>query len=44
MENQEEKLSPLDRFWKLLKPDKKEIKNVYTYGQKRFELAVAPII
>lgn len=32
MENQEEKLSPLDRFWKLLKPDKKEIKNVYTYA------------
>ena len=26
------KLSPLDRFWKMLKPDQKEIKNVYTYA------------
>ena len=26
------KLSPLDRFWKMLKPDHKEIKNVYTYA------------
>jgi ABC-type bacteriocin/lantibiotic exporter with double-glycine peptidase domain len=25
-------LSPLDRFWRLLKPDSKEIKNVYTYA------------
>ena len=26
------KLSPLSRFWRLLKPDAKEIKNVYTYS------------
>ena len=32
MENQEDKLSPVSRFWRLLKPDKKEIKNVYTYA------------
>lgn len=28
----EKQLSPLDRFWKLFKPDQKEIKNVYTYA------------
>ena len=28
----ETKLTPLDRFWKLLKPDQPEIKNVYTYA------------
>jgi len=32
MENQEEKISPLNRFWRLLRPDKKEIKDVYTYA------------
>ncbi|MEQ8624595.1 MAG: ABC transporter ATP-binding protein [Vicingaceae bacterium] len=32
MENQEEKLSPLSRLWRLLRPDKKEIKDVYTYA------------
>jgi ABC-type bacteriocin/lantibiotic exporter with double-glycine peptidase domain len=26
------KLSPLDRFWRMLKPDSSEIKNVYTYA------------
>ena len=26
------KISPLDRFWGLLKPDSSEIKNVYTYA------------
>lgn len=26
------KLTPLDRFWKMLKPDQREIKNVYTYA------------
>lgn len=26
------KLSPIKRFWRLLKPDQKEIKNVYTYS------------
>ncbi len=26
------KISPLDRFWRLLKPDSSEIKNVYTYA------------
>lgn len=26
------KISPVDRFWRLLKPDSKEIKNVYTYA------------
>lgn len=26
------KLSPLERFWKMLKPDSTEIKNVYTYA------------
>ena len=25
-------LTPLDRFWRMLKPDQKEIKNVYTYA------------
>jgi len=25
-------LTPLDRFWRLLKPDRKEIKNVYVYA------------
>ncbi len=32
METLYKKLSPLDRFWRLLKPDQKEIKNVYTYS------------
>jgi ABC-type bacteriocin/lantibiotic exporter with double-glycine peptidase domain len=27
-----EKLSPIDRFWKLLKPDAKEIRNIYLYS------------
>lgn len=27
-----EKLKPTQRFWRLLKPDKKEIKNVYVYA------------
>ncbi|MAY83606.1 MAG: ABC transporter ATP-binding protein/permease [Flavobacteriales bacterium] len=26
------KISPVDRFWRLLKPDSTEIKNVYTYA------------
>jgi len=26
------KITPLDRFWRLLKPDSSEIKNVYTYA------------
>ncbi len=32
MINQEIKITPLDRFWRLLKPDKTEIRNVYTYA------------
>ena len=27
-----EKLSPLARFWRMLKPDRKEIRDVYVYG------------
>ncbi len=27
-----EKLRPIDRFWKLLKPDAKEIRNIYLYS------------
>lgn len=26
------KINPLDRFWRMLKPDSREIKNVYTYA------------
>lgn len=32
MEGVNLKLKPLDRFWRLLKPEGKEIKNVYTYS------------
>lgn len=32
MENVKETYSPVQRFWKLLKPDSKEIRNVYTYA------------
>jgi ABC-type bacteriocin/lantibiotic exporter with double-glycine peptidase domain len=32
MESSEEVLKPNQRFWKLLKPDKKEIRNVYAYA------------
>jgi ABC-type bacteriocin/lantibiotic exporter with double-glycine peptidase domain len=28
----QEKLTPTQRFWRLLKPDQREIKNVYTYA------------
>lgn len=30
--NTSSKISPLQRFWRLLKPDSKEIKNVYVYS------------
>lgn len=30
--NTNSNLTPIDRFWKLLKPDQREIKNVYTYA------------
>lgn len=30
--NEEKALTPLDRFWRLLKPDHKEIRNVYIYS------------
>ena len=29
---QEEQLSPLQRFWRLLRPDRKEVKNVWVYA------------
>ncbi len=32
MESSEEVLKPNQRFWKLLKPDKREIRNVYAYA------------
>ena len=32
METKKETLSPTDRFWRLLKPDQKEIRNVYLYA------------
>lgn len=32
MDTRYRKIKPLDRFWLLLKPDKREIKNVYTYS------------
>lgn len=32
METKKETLSPTDRFWRLLKPDHKEIRNVYLYA------------
>ena len=32
MESSDEVLKPNQRFWKLLKPDKKEIRNVYAYA------------
>ena len=32
MDTNKKNIRPLDRFWRLLKPDAKEIKNVYTYS------------
>ncbi len=32
MKTTELELSPMDRFWRLLKPDQKEIRNVYAYA------------
>ena len=32
VQNSTEKLSPVNRFWRLLKPDKFEIRNVYIYA------------
>jgi ABC-type bacteriocin/lantibiotic exporter with double-glycine peptidase domain len=32
MKNKDKKIKPLDRFWLLLKPDTKDIRNVYVYS------------
>ena len=32
MKNNEKKIKPLDRFWLLLKPDTRDIRNVYVYS------------